>query len=556
MRRKAFRSGNVDLPVNHTNLANPASLTLPDVLTELDLLAPMPDPSLLLSQAWDEELNGPDPTLLDYGSSQRFSSSVERARAQSAALSEEEDVELDLDLGEDIATPARSRREIEIGRDAPQLRSLREDLDDTMQLYEGNDLNLDLGEDTAPPAFNRDSSILTAHRDPLDFDKDGDTGMGGMDFNTDLPAIDDDTGFPALFADTPLNTAQLPRQRDRETLSPLSSLRSSVERELEETFNPEGDPTAQLEDEEESVHLEQRAKKRRVLLVDRTTELKSSEVRSQQEDRSKILKPLSLLPRDPMLLALINMQRNGDFASNILGDGRSKGWAPELRGILSLEVIRSTTQLKRKRGTGASTSTQESLPQLQFDTELDAGLDMPLGFDAGADVTVDETIVQLRGSDDLRGPQDEEPLDDATAQSLEGNEQLDELAPLEDFDETVAPLLHPQESGPISSGTKHAVHLLRERFGAEAADSPNRRRNGSVLFQDLLPEKQTTRADATKMFFEILVLATKDAIKVEQAVNELGGPLRIKAKRGLWGPWAEREAGGEIAEQEAEGVTA
>lgn len=528
------------------------------MLTELDLLAPLPDASLLLSQTWDEDLNGPDPTLLDYGSSQRYSSSIERARAQSSALDDEEDVELDLDLGEDIATPARSGRSIEMGRDAPPPRPLREEMDDTMQLYEGDDLNLDLGEDLDPaPAFPRDSSIMTAHRDPLSFDKDGDTGMGGMDLTMNLPSIDDDTGFPAPFEEVRLSTGLLQRQRDRETLSPLSSLRPSVERDLEETFNPERETTAQPEvDDEDSVHATQRVKKRRVILADRTTELKSSEIRAQQEDRSKILKPFSFLPKDPMLLALMNMQKNGDFVSSILGDGRSRGWAPELRGILSLEVIRTSAQLKRKRDTVAATPTRECTPQIQIGEIEEDGMGMPLGLDLGVDTTINhETIINLPGSDDMRVPQDEE-ASNTPAQSPEANEPLDELPPLDDFDETVAPLVHPQDSGLISIGTKHAVYLLRERFGGEAADSPNQRKNGSVLFQDLLPEKQTTRANATKMFFEVLVLATKDAIKVEQPVNELGGPLRVKAKRGLWGVWAEKEAGGEIAEQEAETAVA
>ena len=44
------------------------------------------------------------------------------------------------------------------------------------------------------------------------------------------------------------------------------------------------------------------------------------------------------------------------------------------------------------------------------------------------------------------------------------------------------------------------------------------------------------------------VLATKDAIKVEQPEGTLGGPIRVRGKRGLWGDWAEREAGGEIAQ--------
>ena len=124
------------------------------------------------------------------------------------------------------------------------------------------------------------------------------------------------------------------------------------------------------------------------------------------------------------------------------------------------------------------------------------------------------------------------------------------------FEDTTIPLLHPAESGPVSLGTKHAVHLLRERFGPEAETDESQRQKTSVLFQDMLPEATTTKADATKMFFEVLVLATKDAIKVEQPVHELGGPLRIRGKRGLWGSWAETSASGELASQTAQPVSA
>ncbi len=127
---------------------------------------------------------------------------------------------------------------------------------------------------------------------------------------------------------------------------------------------------------------------------------------------------------------------------------------------------------------------------------------------------------------------------------------LDSQSPGPNFDDTIAPLVHPADSGPVSLGTKHAVHLLRDRFGPEAANSPDKRKKASVLFQDLLPEPTTSKADATKMFFEVLVLATKDAVKVEQQEALLGGPIRIRGKRGLWGDWAEREAGGALAEEE------
>jgi cohesin complex subunit SCC1 len=118
------------------------------------------------------------------------------------------------------------------------------------------------------------------------------------------------------------------------------------------------------------------------------------------------------------------------------------------------------------------------------------------------------------------------------------------------FDETTMPILHPADAGPVSVGTKRAVHLLREKFGGDAgADgSPASQAKKSILLQDLVPERTTSKEDATKMFFEVLVLATKDAIKVEQGDKHIGLPLRIRGKRGLWGSWAET-----TVEQDEEG---
>ena len=115
------------------------------------------------------------------------------------------------------------------------------------------------------------------------------------------------------------------------------------------------------------------------------------------------------------------------------------------------------------------------------------------------------------------------------------------------FDDTTMPLVHPADSGPVSLGTKHAVHLLRDRLGDAGGAHPSSPAKKSVLLQDLVPEGRTSKEDATKMFFEVLVLATKDAIKVEQGEKAIGLPLRIRAKRGLWGSWAETSPGDDPA---------
>jgi cohesin complex subunit SCC1 len=90
------------------------------------------------------------------------------------------------------------------------------------------------------------------------------------------------------------------------------------------------------------------------------------------------------------------------------------------------------------------------------------------------------------------------------------------------------------------------VHVIREHFApthtsaSDVPPTPSRRTKSSALFTDLCPEASTSRDMATKMFFELLVLGTKDAIKVEQDNRStLGGPMRVRGKRGLWGDWAE-----------------
>jgi cohesin complex subunit SCC1 len=293
------------------------------------------------------------------------------------------------------------------------------------------------------------------------------------------------------------------------------------------------------EQEEESIH-QARAKRRKVIIQDAETMISTTQLREQQTNREKILKQATFLPRDPLLMALLNMQKSGGFVSSILGDGRSQGWAPELRGILSLELVSRPSKRKRDNAIGGLEQTEdeaavetEKTPQLEFDQD-EPTLE-GVGLDLGEGVTVpeDDEIIHLPSDIGAR-PEEEEEV----------------FSPIADnFDDTTIPLYHPAESGPISLGTKHAVHLLREQFGPEAEESEAIRQKNTIVFQELLPEAQTSRADATKMFFEVLVLATKDAIKVEQPGTDLGGPLRIRAKRGLWGQWAETAASGELASQ-------
>lgn len=333
----------------------------------------------------------------------------------------------------------------------------------------------------------------------------------------------------------------------RDSESPLSSICSRL--------------VPNFDEEETTIHQAHKAKKRRILQADANTVISQTQIKQQRADRSAILKPVSFLSRDPMLLNLINMQRSGGFVSSIMGDGRAKGWAPELRGILSIEVVRKSGELKRKRDNmAADLGAHEEYPEITNMPQLEIPED---SFDVVNEgmAAVDNTTVQEPSeiidlpADNEYNPIMNDHISDTEPRDQQGSDEEAISPSMDVFDETTAPLLHPTEQGAVSIGTQHAVHLLRDRFRSSEGLSQPQHQKTNILFQEILPETTTNKADATKMFFEVLVLATKDAVKVDQLEGKLGGPLRIRGKRGLWGAWAEKEAGGEIAEQETAATT-
>jgi cohesin complex subunit SCC1 len=446
-----------------------------------------------------------------------------------AAIADDGDLDLDLELDfgvDDEERPSRIDKSVEIGRDAPAARPIEDDMFSELGL--------------GGPSKAQNEREMSIGMD-LDFgdgvqiaDADGDVPMGDDDFNFGEPSVAPlDAGVSVI--------PDMTRARISE--SPLSDIDEDFAREVEmeysrqnntDTYEP-GDDTAA------TIVAPQRSKKRKLLAPDEQTMLSSTLIKEQQAKRDNILKPPSFLP-DPQLMALMEMQKNGGFVKYVLFDGRSDAWAPELKGLLSLDAIRPNER-KRKRDSGIADMDSDqdqvsSKPRLELPEE-----ETVLAIDGGVDVNqtlaADGTVLEM-------------PADDGPSFQQDDSMPMPEVGtPGPEFDDTVAPLVHPAESGPISVSTKHAVHILRDIFGPEAESSADKRKKTSVVFQDLLPEKKTTKADATKMFFECLVLATKDAIKLEQPQGSLGGPIRVRGKRGLWGAWAEREAGGE-AENEDE----
>ncbi|KAJ5142136.1 hypothetical protein N7476_004005 [Penicillium atrosanguineum] len=485
--KMAFRlTNNNDLT---STVVAPGGITLPDLLTETDLFTNL-DTSLLFPQNLNMESSGKRPGNMDFGSQFLPDSTLRRSVSQEPARLEDPSL-VDIDLGED-EIPLGMDTTMEIGRDAPPARPMEDDMfSDSGKLIDDHDLEIDIGEDDAP----LDKMDLDGHdnlNDPL--------ADGPMDFGGD----DDLDGM------TPRVEAT---RFARDSESPLSDAGSVQMNQLEEAFNRDVSATPEAQAQQR-----QTSKRQKLIELDHQVSMSNTEVKALQADRSEILKPTSFLPRDPVLLTLMTRQQNGDFVSSIFGEERGRGWAPELRGLLSLDSVKRSGELKRKRDSGISDIdvAAAEMPALEFgDDDAIAPVDEGIGL---------ETTLNQHSEIDFPG--------DDGVQDMHFSDAGD-VQPLEDLDDTIRPV----DNEAVSLGTKHAVHVLREQLG----DSEQKK---GVLFQDLLPEKRATKADATKMFFEVLVLATKDAVKVEQTTKSIGAPLKIKGKQALWGTWAEENATG------------
>ncbi|CAJ2500906.1 Uu.00g037590.m01.CDS01 [Anthostomella pinea] len=540
--KMAFRStGNNDIPENLA-MPNREALMMPDRITPADNLniLPPPDANWLLSQMDDVNATQTSsgtrgrgrPSNRDINLQEDFNNSQflqgDSMVDDELALAPMDDLDLELDFGMDLDEQPRKEQSIEMGRDAPAARDVEDDIFSELDMgpmAKGADrepsMNLDFGDD----------GVVIA-------DADGDIPMDDdLQFN-----IDDQSAMPEM-------GAALDMDRARISESPLSDIDENMAKDVEEwtRLNNTSIYEPGQEPEEPEPLPQKKSKKRKVFGLDPSTQLSSTHIKEQQQNHDNILKAPSFISRDPYFLALVELKNSGSFVSSIMGDGRSKAWAPELRGLLSLDTIRPTNDLKRKRDSGVADMGSEEEQGNSKSPRIDAGEDDDAF--AMADAGLGEQSVAPEGTIL------EIPADDGVVINNNDDDDIHQprdASPIPAFDETTIPYVHPEESGPVSLGTKHAVHVLRDLFGSEAAEDEEKRKNSSVVFQDLLPEMRATKADATKMFFECLVLATKDAIKVEQKEGSLGGPIRVRGKRGLWGAWAEKEAGGEIATQDTQ----
>ncbi|KAA8574124.1 hypothetical protein EYC84_005646 [Monilinia fructicola] len=337
--KMAFRlSGNNDIPAG-LHMPSRDALMLPDMLTEGDNLEmpPMPDASFLLSQLDEDPTLGRkrrgasrDINLQDeFNNSQFLQNSIEDNNGEEDELALEP-LDDDLDLGLDFGLDDMNPKTIGADRSLELISVLNSD--EMHQLPEL--LKMTCSVNWTFSHERRTSLILE-----IIGDDDGDIDMLNIGGEPDISAL---PRAPEL-------------ERARISESPLSDIDETIVAEVEADQRREESGTFAPEDEtEQSIFRQpaQRARKYKPLMPDSDTTISKHAIKELERNHDTILRPQSFLPRDPQLLALMEMQKNGGFVFDIMGEGRSAGWAPELRGMLSLDAVRRTGDLKRKRDGG------------------------------------------------------------------------------------------------------------------------------------------------------------------------------------------------------------
>lgn len=235
-------------------------------------------------------------------------------------------------------------------------------------------------------------------------------------------------------------------------------------------------------------------KNKKILPFDAVTTMPISQTEQQQADRSATLMPVSSLASDRILWRLILMKRKGEFVSDVMRDGRSKGWAQELQGLLSIDTARKSGDLKRKRGSEIADVDEQEIQRVVSKPRHHAHAD---DFD-GDGFDDDSTIC---ASSVMNGNYAQA----ARASGQESNELI------------IDPLDHTRASAPVPT-SENAI-LLRHRF--LAYDNPFHWDKSDMVFQEMFPETTTTKADAADMFYRVLVLATKHAAKIYQSGDSI-----------------------------------
>ncbi|CAG8688354.1 5576_t:CDS:10 [Acaulospora morrowiae] len=616
----AFRQGEVDIPEDQ-RIANFESITLPDKITEFDIL--LPDPGLNLKQ-WTE-----------VSSVTVTSSNI--SRPQDITIRDDFDISLNLNIGEDLLGEAFDTEDgrgldLDLEDDIDPKTTGADDKSDSHAGEEGS-VDIEIARDAPldiPISMEDVIGKGVVDNDPLMVTDDGPELDLLLDESLDVPILDNEV--PILENDVPMlesdmqmlaNDVQVLEEGQEERLEIELSQDDDLnldmnvnmdmnidpadlilsETMVQEEMLPETQrltPSSPLSPErhenlfqdQEVEQLVTQTRRKRKLMEDELTELPTSHIASQIKDRSDITIEPTFLPFSRKLLRIGEIRRMG--ASYYLDLRVPHNISPEFQHLFARKRQRFTPPPDNQDEEVQAGPSKSDLPLEEehfeininnenFDildsTETHDNLiteelaqDIVITDEAGQEETP-EKIDKGKGPKKTDKDKGQEKSKEKTLQDNLSIPEQELVTPTEhtpehdvdvdfdmishhEYDASEDVLTPDDEDQPSPSGitifdqeetqeqqnaettfsknTIKAMRLLRnkcrEEIGEQIIEGSDISRTAAVSYDSVVGTAK--RQDAVKLFFELLVLNTKDVIRVRQ--KEPYGDIEIICKNKLF----------------------
>lgn len=254
------------------------------------------------------------------------------------------------------------------------------------------------------------------------------------------------------------------------------------------------------------------AKKKRSVRPDGETMISSCQIKQQQADRSAILKPAT---------TVTNMNHNSYVQQLMEHGGLPSEFSSALQTLMSMEKIKVKDERKRKRDSGVFDVSEED-----SSTEHEILLNIPA--DETFDMIHEDAAPYILDAN--ANPANVKPGVDSSMIAAETEIENNSIQ-ADNTEDTVHIPFPIGKQISESRDANQAIKLLKDHLEYEMLHLHEKR--ACITFDYLMPTNKASRVDATTTFFEVLVLATKNQVRVEQENSNLYCPIRIQAKQAL-----------------------
>ncbi|CAO3591147.1 unnamed protein product [Absidia cylindrospora] len=322
---------------------------------------------------------------------------------------------------------------------------------------------------------NNDDALSMNQDDGFDFDFDFGGDDDGLGNNNNNNGMDRDQ--------TPLSEFHLPSHADDNMDSLMQAGIVPVSQDDEIIFG--------MDEEDTSVQQNRPARRRRRLVVDKVTEIPNEELKRYMIDTSAIVDKTTndaSASTTPKATKKIDLKKPSGCIAGSAIETMVTQWNRQQR-IATIDASQDTFDIH-------STDMQAPAAATGFDdTAFDFGQDDALDFDFG-------------GFDDSGDtPMDQAQVFD-TGMSLSMND--------DDLNEGQSQAYDTQQTT-FGARTKETISLLQQTFQTQK----------TIPFEQLAPKQTSKKSDAARLFFDVLLLTSKDVIKVNQSTAY--GPIEICA---------------------------